>query len=183
MGVLERVRTLMASGVQELVEGAQDAGRALRRAVLECEELLRELAATSARSRRYADHLSERTERARRRADQWAARAEDAVGAGSDDLARAALRRRWEFLDQQTQLQQERARVLEEAKQLDRQRLALHERLTELKHRHAALAGPAWTRPEPPAADARTADRVEEELRRLKCRLAGDAEELSERRP
>ena len=173
MGVFERVRTLMASGVNDLVEGIEDPGRSLRRAVLECEGLFRELSLNAARSRRTGEYLAEEAGRARRRAGEWAARAEEAVSLGNDNLARAALGRRWQALDKADRLQAQREEVLREAGQVQAERLALRERLTELKRRHAALGGPVWREPEPPDEDTATGERVEEELRRLKRELAG----------
>jgi len=91
MSVLKRMSTLIKSNLNDLIDGMQDPGKELDQMVLDMEDSGRkargEVASALADEKRFAKHI----ESLKGEAASWENKAEQAVKAGDDVLARAAL--------------------------------------------------------------------------------------------
>ncbi len=94
MGLLERIKSLIAANLNDVLERAEDPEQALSRLIAEMEDDLRaaryEVASAARDERRLADQRADAADRA----GQMAEKAVLAVERGDDELAREALRRK-----------------------------------------------------------------------------------------
>ena len=91
MSIFSRTRDIIAANVLDLVERSDDPAKTIRVVILEMEETLVEVRASTARS--IADQKEKRRQVAQLAAlqENWTERAELALSKGREDLARAAL--------------------------------------------------------------------------------------------
>jgi len=94
MGLLERIKSLLASNLNEVLDKAEDPEKALNQLIREMEEDLREAKHEVASAARDERHLADELADAKDRAEQMQRKAIMAVERGEDDLAREALRRK-----------------------------------------------------------------------------------------
>jgi phage shock protein A len=94
MGYVRRVRRILASNINDLIDRAENPEKMLNQLTLEMESSIEEaknrVATAIAAERRLRSHH----ERERRDAAVWEERAKSAIEQGDDDLAREALRRK-----------------------------------------------------------------------------------------
>ncbi|GAB4264646.1 MAG: phage shock protein PspA [Deferrisomatales bacterium] len=143
MGIFTRVRDIIQSNVNAMLDKAEDPEKLIRLMIQEMEDTLVEIKASCAQAIAEGKRLERRQEEAGERAGEWARRAELAVDRGRDDLAREALveKRRWEErargLDREREtLEEVVARYQDEIAQIEEKLASVRERQRALVHRH-----------------------------------------------
>ncbi|HEO72149.1 MAG TPA: phage shock protein PspA [Candidatus Hydrogenedentes bacterium] len=106
MGVFTRVRDIISSNINAMLDRAEDPEKLVRLMIREMEDTLVEIKASCAQSIAGKKRVQRQADEMRARAHAWAAKAELAVKKGREDLAREALMEKRRF--------NERADVLEE---------------------------------------------------------------------
>ena len=153
MGTFSRLRYVVAANVNALIEKAEDPEKLLRALIREMEDAGDEARAAS------ADLLAEQQRLDRLEAGLaddlvlWQRRAEEAVAAGRDDLARAALKARLEIETQQRATADERNRVTGRVAQMEQDMATLKSKLAEAKTRLKGMYSGKAPRPGAPATE------------------------------
>ena len=108
MGVFTRVRDIISSNINGMLDKAEDPQKLIRLMIQEMEDTLVEIKASCAGAMANVKKVERELDEAQRKGDQWGEKAQLAVSRGREDLAREALmeRRRW----------QQRVEALEEEK-------------------------------------------------------------------
>ena len=106
MGIFTRVRDIISSNINAMLEKAEDPEKLIKLMIQEMEDTLVDIKASCAGAMATKKKIGRELEAVRARAQEWADRAEMAVDKGRDDLAREALVEKRRHTD--------RAHVLEE---------------------------------------------------------------------
>lgn len=94
MGILDRMSRLIRANINDLLDRAEDPEKMLNELMREMESSISEARMQVANTIAQEKELEGELQDAQRDAREWERRAEMAVGAGKDDLAREALRRK-----------------------------------------------------------------------------------------
>lgn len=135
MGTFSRLRYVVAANVNALIEKAEDPEKLLRALIREMEDAGDEARVASAELLAEQQRLDRLQARLADELILWQRRAEDAVAAGRDDLARAALKARVEIETQHTATADERNRVTGRVAQMEQDMATLKSKLAEAKTR------------------------------------------------
>jgi phage shock protein A len=97
MGIFTRVRDIIASNINGMLDKAEDPEKLIRLMIQEMEDTLVEIKASCAGVMADSKRLQRGLEETLKRAEDWGQRAELAITKGREDLAREALteKRRW----------------------------------------------------------------------------------------
>jgi phage shock protein A len=106
MGIFTRVRDIITSNVNAMLEKAEDPEKLIKLMIREMEDTLVEVKASCAGAMATKKRLQRELAELRSRGDEWARRAQVAVDKDRDDLAREALTEKRRYV--------ERAKVLED---------------------------------------------------------------------
>lgn len=162
MGVLTRMRDIVNSNLNAVLEKAEDPEKMLRLIAMELEESLAECRAAR-RAAFESQHSAGRDlDQARASADRWAYRAQLAVERGRDELARDALLEKRACVERAQGLEQEKTYFDALIAQYDADSAVIEEKLKtvreRLRERQAARpapgrrhAAPEHKRPAPPS--------------------------------
>jgi len=96
MGSFSRLRYVIAANVNSLLEKAEDPEKLLKALIRDMEDAAEDARLASADLLAEQKHLQRMTERFEGEMTAWTGRAENAVEAGKDDMARAALKAKGE---------------------------------------------------------------------------------------
>ncbi|GMW02072.1 MAG: phage shock protein A [Candidatus Hydrogenedentota bacterium] len=102
MGIFTRVRDIISSNINAMLDKAEDPEKLIKLMIREMEDTLVEVKASCASAMATKKKIHRESEEVKRRAAEWAERAQMAVDRGREDLAREALlekRRHAERLD------------------------------------------------------------------------------------
>ena len=157
MGTFSRLRYVVAANVNALIEKAEDPEKLLRALIREMEDAGDEARVASAELLAEQQRLDRLQARLDDELSLWQRRAEDAVAAGRDDLARAALKARVEIETQHTATADERNRVTGRVAQMEQDMATLKSKLAEAKTRLKGMYSGKAPRPGAPAANGRNA--------------------------
>jgi len=91
MGIFSRLRDIISSNINAMLEKAEDPEKMLRLMIQEMEDTLIEIKAQCASAMAQGKTFERQAEEARRRVEEWDGKARLAVEKGRDDLAREAL--------------------------------------------------------------------------------------------
>jgi chromosome segregation ATPase len=169
MGTFSRLRYVVAANVNALIEKAEDPEKLLRALIREMEDAGDEARAASAELLAEQQRLNRLEAGLADELISWQRRAEDAVAAGRDDLARAALKARVEIEMQQRATADERGRVTGRVAQMEEDMATLKSKLAEAKTRLKGMYSGKAPRPGPSAG----AERAPRASARASARSAG----------
>ncbi len=91
MGIFTRMRDIVSSNINAMLDKAEDPEKLIKLMIQEMEDTLVEIKASCAGAMATRKKVERAMEEARTRAEQWGGKAELAVARGRDDLAREAL--------------------------------------------------------------------------------------------
>ena len=159
MGVFTRVRDIISSNINGMLDKAEDPQKLIRLMIQEMEDTLVEVKASCAGAMANVKKVERELDEAQRKADQWGEKAQLAVSRGREDLAREALmeRRRWQqrveaLEDEKPQIQSIVDQFQEDIVQLENKLNSAREKQRILMQRHI---------------HARRKIRAQEEIRRM----------------
>jgi phage shock protein A len=143
MGIFTRVRDIINSNINSMLDKAEDPEKLIRLMIQEMEDTLVEIRASCADVMAAAKKVQRAGEEARTKAEQWANRAQLAIDRGREDLAREALfekRRHYERVDALEKEAQACASIVEQYQaditQLEEKLSAAREKQRILVQRH-----------------------------------------------
>lgn len=109
MGIFTRMRDIISSNINAMLDKAEDPEKLVRLMIQEMEDTLVEIKASCAGAMATRKKIARRLEEARNRIQLWADRAELAVSKGREDLAREALFEKRRYADRVRSLEDELA--------------------------------------------------------------------------
>lgn len=109
MGIFTRMRDIISSNINAMLDKAEDPEKLVRLMIQEMEDTLVEIKASCAGAMATKKKTERRLEEARNRIQLWADRAEMAVSKGREDLAREALFEKRRYTDRVRSLEDELA--------------------------------------------------------------------------
>ena len=107
MGIFTRLRDIVSSNINTMLDKAEDPEKLIRLMIQEMEDTLVEIKASCAGAMAEATKIGRQREAMEDRASQWSQKAEMAVDKGREDLAREALLEKRRFLERAAGLDQE----------------------------------------------------------------------------
>ncbi len=139
MGIFKRIADIFKANVNDALDKAEDPEKMLKQMVLEMEESVNKATLAVANAIANEKSLERKIEKARRDIEEWETKAKQALQAGREDLARAALERKIiaekNFADLQPVYQQAR----ETTNKLRTQLNTLKNKLEEARARQSTL--------------------------------------------
>ncbi len=109
MGIFTRMRDIISSNINAMLDKAEDPEKLVRLMIQEMEDTLVEIKASCAGAMATRKKIARRLEEARNRIQLWADRAELAVSKGREDLAREALFEKRRYTERVRSLEDELA--------------------------------------------------------------------------
>ncbi len=109
MGIFTRMRDIISSNINAMLDKAEDPEKLVRLMIQEMEDTLVEIKASCAGAMATKKKIERRLEEARNRIQIWADRAELAVSKGREDLAREALFEKRRYTERVRSLEDELA--------------------------------------------------------------------------
>ena len=109
MGVFNRMRDIISSNINAMLDRAEDPQKLIRLMIVEMEDTVAEVKAACAGAMAQRARMQREVEALAQRTTAWSQKAQLAVDKGREDLAREALRARREFRVRETELDQELA--------------------------------------------------------------------------
>jgi phage shock protein A len=107
MGIFTRLRDIISSNINAMLEKAEDPEKLIKLMIQEMEDTLVEIKASCAGAMATSKKVQRAMEEARARADGWAEKAALAVEKGRDDLAREALAEKRRYRERAESLERE----------------------------------------------------------------------------
>jgi phage shock protein A len=139
MGIFTRVRDIINSNVNAMLDKAEDPEKLIRLMIQEMEDTLVEIKASCAGAIAERKRIERQHETARERAAGWNDRAGLAVDKGRDDLAREALLEKRRYEDRARSLEQELMASEGIIAQYQEQIVQIEEKLASVRERQRIL--------------------------------------------
>lgn len=139
MGLLQRLRRIISSNLNALLDRAENPQRMLDELIKEMEATVRETQDKTAKAIAGLQQLHRKLEEQRELAAQWEQRAEQALREGNEELARQALRRKRRHDTAIAQLQEQAERQQDAVDALKQSLTALREKLEEARSQREVL--------------------------------------------
>ena len=139
MGVFSRLRDIINSNINAMLEKAEDPEKLIKVMIQEMEDTLVEIKATTAGAMANTRRVRRALDQARKQVDDWDARATLAVEKGRDDLAREAILQKRRLLAAAEALEREVAECEELEAQYKTDIQQLEEKLQTTRDKHRML--------------------------------------------
>ncbi|MCP4640699.1 MAG: phage shock protein PspA [bacterium] len=139
MGIFSRVRDIISSNINSMLDKAEDPEKLIKMMIREMEDTLVEIKASCAGAMATKKKIGRDLEGVRTRADEWADRAQLAVDKGRDDLGREALVEKRRMLDRVTSLEQELAQCDSLVEQYQADIMQIEEKLALAREKQRVL--------------------------------------------
>jgi phage shock protein A len=139
MGIFTRLRDIIHSNLNAMLETAEDPEKLIKLMVQEMEDTLVEVKANCAGTMAARKRAERAAEESRGRAQEWETRAKLAVDKGREDLAREALREKRRFQDQADAFDKEAAECDGLVGQYKQDITALEDKLQAAREKHRIL--------------------------------------------
>ena len=107
MGIFSRLRDIISSNINTMLDKAENPEKLLKLMIQEMEDTLIEIKAQCASAMAQSKQYGRMVEEARERAEDWGDKARLAVEKGRDDLAREALLEKRRYQDQAERLEEQ----------------------------------------------------------------------------
>ena len=144
MGIFSRLRDIIHSNINAMLDKAEDPEKLLRLMIAEMEDTLVEIKAQCAAAMAQSKAFLRQIEELGQRAGQWAGKARLAVEKGREDLAREALLQKRSFQERAEPIEQQHRecdglieKYRQDIAQLEAKIQSVRERQKLLAHRHA----------------------------------------------
>ena len=144
MGIFTRLRDIVSSNINAMLDKAEDPEKLLRLMIQEMEDTLIEIKAQCAAAMAQSKTFSRQVDEAKARTDEWAAKARLAVEKGRDDLGREALLEKRHYTERVEAIETQRVdcdslieQYQNDIKQLEEKIQSVRERQKVLIQRHA----------------------------------------------
>jgi len=139
MGVFSRVRDIVSSNINAMLDRAEDPDKLVRLMIQEMEDTLVEIKASCAGAMAAKKKTQRALEDHQERARSWEQRAELAVGKGREDLAREALMEKRRYLQRVETLEDEMGQTQDIIAQYQEQIAQLEEKLATAREKQRLL--------------------------------------------
>lgn len=139
MGVFSRLRDIIQSNINAMLEKAEDPQKLIKLMIQEMEDTLVEIKASCAGAMAQVKKVERELETERQREREWEARAELAVRKGRDDLAREALLQKRVYVARAEALENEVAESKDVVDRYKHDIEALEEKLQSAREKHRIL--------------------------------------------
>ncbi|MBI4772613.1 MAG: phage shock protein PspA [Deltaproteobacteria bacterium] len=139
MGVFSRVRDIVSSNINAMLDRAEDPEKLVRLMIQEMEDTLVEIKASCAGAMAAKKQTQRALEDHRERTRSWEQRAELAVGKGREDLAREALLEKRRYLQRAETLEDEMGQTQAIIAQYQEQIAQLEEKLATAREKQRLL--------------------------------------------
>ena len=159
MGIFTRLRDIISSNINSMLEKAEDPQKLIKLMIQEMEDTLVEIKASCAGAMAARKRVQRALEEARSRGDGWADKAGLAVEKGRDDLAREALIEKRRYRERADALQRELEQCDALVQQYQDDIMQLENKLADAREKQRVLVQRH--------VHARRKKRVEQEIRRI----------------
>lgn len=139
MGIFSRVRDIINSNINTMLDKAEDPEKLVKLMIQEMEDTLVEVKASCAGAMATNKRIQRDIESVQARVDEWTRRAELAVDKGRDDLAREALLEKRRFTDRVAALENELSQCQALVDQYQSDILQLEEKLAGAREKQRML--------------------------------------------
>lgn len=139
MGIFTRVRDVISSNINAMLDKAEDPEKMIKMIVREMEDTLVEVKASCAGAMATKKKIQRELTAVQARADEWAGKARLAVDKGREDLAREALLEKRRYLTRVEALQEELAQCDSLVDQYQSDITQLEEKLTMAREKQRVL--------------------------------------------
>ncbi len=140
MGIFSRMRDIISSNVNAMLDKAEDPEKLMRLMVQEMEDALIEIKAECAAAMAQSKTFGRQVADAKARANDWAAKAELAVSKGREDLAREALVEKRAFLDKVDSLEAQQVECDALIEQYQNDIAAVEQKIASVRERQKVLS-------------------------------------------
>jgi len=139
MGIFTRVRDVISSNINAMLDKAEDPEKMIKMIVREMEDTLVEVKASCAGAMATKKKIQREFTAVQKRADEWAGKARLAVDKGREDLAREALLEKRRYLARVDALHEEQAQCDSLVEQYQSDITQLEEKLTMAREKQRVL--------------------------------------------
>jgi phage shock protein A len=139
MVILDRIRRIISSNINNLIEKAEDPESLLKELIREMDENIINLRNESVRSVAGEKRLARRVESAKEKIRTWQENSERAVQDGDDELARKAIARKIQEEQRMSDLLEQHKRALESSESMKEQLRVLEDKVQDARRRKEIL--------------------------------------------
>lgn len=139
MGIFTRVRDIISSNINAMLDKAEDPEKLVKLMIREMEDVLVEIKASCAGAMAQRKRMDRELDEVRRRAEQWGDKAQLAVNKGREDLAREALLEKRRYRSRVDSLEKEAAQCEDLINQYKSDIVQLEEKLTTAREKQRML--------------------------------------------
>lgn len=139
MVILDRIRRIISSNINSLIERAEDPESLLKELIREMDENIINLRNEIVRSVAGGKRLARRVESAKEKIQTWQENSERAVRDGDDELARKAIARKMQEEQQMSDLLEQHKRALESNESMKEQLRILEDKVQDARRRKEIL--------------------------------------------
>ncbi len=139
MGLFTRFTDIINANINSMLDKAEDPEKMIKLIIQEMEETLVDVRSTAAKYIAEKKTLQRQVDNTEKTIASWNIKAEVAVQKGRDDLAKLALKEKYKFTEELTQLAEEMARLDEYLLAVQEDGSRLQEKLIEAKRKQASF--------------------------------------------
>jgi phage shock protein A len=139
MGIFTRVRDIISSNINSMLDKAEDPEKLVKLMIREMEDTLVEIKASCAGAMAARKKMDRELDGVRRRADEWGAKAQLAVSKNREDLAREALLEKRRYTARAESLEKEAAQCESLVDQYKSDIIQLEEKLNMAREKQRSL--------------------------------------------
>lgn len=139
MGIFTRVRDIISSNINAMLDKAEDPEKLVRLMIREMEDTLVEIKASCAQSMATKKRLQRKQEEVQARGEEWGDKAKLAMDKGREDLAREALLEKRRYMERVDALTSEAAQFDEIIERYQQDIVQLEEKLASARDKQRVL--------------------------------------------